>query len=62
MVVLLIGFALVLVALWGLVRLVDRQQRKKWGGAPKQQPGEASSGESTTAWHSGRSPDGPGGL
>jgi hypothetical protein len=46
MIALLIGFVLVL----------------KWGGAPKQRPGRASSVESTTAWHSGRSSDGPGGL
>ena len=57
-----IGFVLVLLPLSGLVRLMARRQRKKWGGAPKQKPGKASSGESTTAWHSGRSPDGPGGL
>jgi hypothetical protein len=60
MLVLLIGFVLVLVALWGLVRLVDAQQRKKWGGAPKQKPGRPSSGESKTAWHSGRSDGGSG--
>jgi hypothetical protein len=59
MVILLVALVLVLLALWGLVRLVDRQQRRKWGGAPKQKPGRASSGESTTAWYSGRS-DGPG--
>jgi hypothetical protein len=58
MIVLLIGFVLLLMALWGLVRLVDRQQRKKWDGAPKQEPGSPSSGESTTARYSGRS-DGP---
>jgi hypothetical protein len=59
-VLVLIGFVLLVAALWLLVRLIDRQHEKKWGGAPKQKPGGGpTSIESKTAWHCGRS-DGPG--
>jgi hypothetical protein len=59
MIWMLIGLVLVVVALWGLVRLVDRHQRKTWGDAPKQEPGRPSSIESKAAWFSG-GPDGGG--
>jgi hypothetical protein len=53
MIWLLIGLVVVVLALWGLVRLVDRHHRKTWGDAPKQEPGEPTSIESKTAWFSG---------
>ena len=53
MVIALLVLVLVVVALWGLVRLVDRHQRRTWGNAPKQEPASPTSIESTTARHSG---------
>jgi hypothetical protein len=60
MILILAGFVLVLIVLWLVVRAVDRQQQKKWGGASKQQPGRPSSMESDTARFSGRSEGGSG--
>jgi hypothetical protein len=51
----LLIFVVFALAMWALVRGVDRLHRRTWGDAPKQTPGRQSSIESTTAFHSGRS-------
>ena len=60
MILILAGSVLVLIVLWLVVRAVDRQHQRQWGGAPKQPPNRSSSIESDTARFSGRS-DGPSG-